>query len=156
MGFRRSNRDQENLLLMRFSSIIYGRQKAKRWDTTDSNFVNSAILLYQHRADSKSFLFRCLPALPFSVSRKSFACHSYENSWVCTDNSHSEVVALHSRELPALSFQALANCPFRNSFPLIFIQNDGGLAEFSSTSGPRTFNLCVWHTCETGGGVCSC
>jgi hypothetical protein len=30
-----SNRDQENLPLMRFSSIIYGRQQAKRWDTTD-------------------------------------------------------------------------------------------------------------------------
>src|SRR6266403_5062992 len=35
IGIRRSNRDQENLLLMRFSSIIYGRQKAQRWDTTD-------------------------------------------------------------------------------------------------------------------------
>ncbi len=32
MGIRRSNRDQEDLLLMRFSSIIYGRQEAKRWD----------------------------------------------------------------------------------------------------------------------------
>src|SRR5271156_6773850 len=30
-----SNRDQENLPLMLFSSIIYGRQEAKRWDTTD-------------------------------------------------------------------------------------------------------------------------
>src|SRR5271155_3061857 len=30
-----SNRDQENLPLMLFSSIIYGRQEAKRWDTTE-------------------------------------------------------------------------------------------------------------------------
>src|SRR5258707_7022882 len=30
-----SNRDQKNLPLMRFSSIIYGRQEAKRWDTTE-------------------------------------------------------------------------------------------------------------------------
>src|SRR5208337_3144986 len=33
-----SNRDQKNLPLMRFSSIIYGRQKAKRWDITDSHY----------------------------------------------------------------------------------------------------------------------
>ena len=33
-----SNRDQENLPLMRFSSIIYGREEPKRWDTTDSAY----------------------------------------------------------------------------------------------------------------------
>src|SRR4029077_8324294 len=38
-----SNRDQENSPLKRFSSIIYERQEAKRWDTTvmDYKMYNS-------------------------------------------------------------------------------------------------------------------
>lgn len=36
ISIRSSNRDQENLPVMRFSSIIYGRQRPKRWDTTDA------------------------------------------------------------------------------------------------------------------------
>src|SRR5437899_8307935 len=35
------------------------------------------------------FVFKRLRTLSFSVSSKSFACHSYENSRVCTNNSHS-------------------------------------------------------------------
>ena len=35
ISIRSSNRDQENLPVMRFSSIIYGRQRPKRWDTTE-------------------------------------------------------------------------------------------------------------------------
>src|SRR5258706_11780081 len=38
IGISRSNRDQENLPLMRFSSIIYGRQEAHRWDTTEGYY----------------------------------------------------------------------------------------------------------------------
>ncbi len=38
---------------------------------------------------SKPFQFRALRTLSFSVSCKSFACHSYENCRVCTNNSHS-------------------------------------------------------------------
>ena len=34
------------------------------------------------------FVFKRLHTLSFSVSRKSCVCHSYENSWVCTNNSH--------------------------------------------------------------------
>jgi hypothetical protein len=34
IGIRSSNRDQKKLSLMRFSSTIYGRQEAKRWDAT--------------------------------------------------------------------------------------------------------------------------
>src|SRR5882672_7406843 len=37
----------------------------------------------------KSPVFSLLPTLPSSVSRKPFACHSYENCRVCTNNSHS-------------------------------------------------------------------
>src|SRR2546422_1833340 len=35
------------------------------------------------------FVFKRLRPLSFSVSSKSFACHSYENSRVCTNNSQS-------------------------------------------------------------------
>src|SRR5260370_16613978 len=35
------------------------------------------------------FVFKRLRTLSFSVSSKSFACHSYENSRVCTNNSQS-------------------------------------------------------------------
>src|SRR3989442_3321880 len=34
------------------------------------------------------FVFKRLRTLSFSVSSKSFACHSYENSRVCTNSSH--------------------------------------------------------------------
>ena len=35
IGIRRSNRDQENLPVMLFSSIIYGNREPRRWDTTE-------------------------------------------------------------------------------------------------------------------------
>jgi len=35
------------------------------------------------------FVFKSLRTLSFSVSSKSFPCHSYENCRVCTNNSHS-------------------------------------------------------------------
>src|SRR5207247_8949217 len=35
------------------------------------------------------FVFKRLRTLSFSVSSKSFACHSYENSRVCTNNSQT-------------------------------------------------------------------
>ena len=38
---------------------------------------------------SKPFQFKALRTLSFSVSCKSFACHSYEKCRVCTNNSHS-------------------------------------------------------------------
>jgi len=78
--------------------------------------------------DSKSFLFKRLRALPSSVSCKSFACHSYENNRVYTNNSHSGTRrAPFTRALPALSFHALANYPFRNLFLLITMQTAGGV-----------------------------
>ena len=40
-------------------------------------------------AQSKPFQFKALRTVSFSVSCKSFACHSYENCRVCTNNSHS-------------------------------------------------------------------
>src|SRR5260370_9623763 len=38
------------------------------------------------------FVFKRLPTLSFSVSCKSCVCHSYENSRVCTNNSHLEPI----------------------------------------------------------------
>ena len=38
-----SNRDQENSPLKRFSSIIYERQEAKRWDTTDIEQIITSV-----------------------------------------------------------------------------------------------------------------
>src|SRR6267142_1004984 len=64
------------------------------------------------------FVFNRLRALSFSVSRKSFACHSYENCRVYTNNSHFETqsppLAAHqprvvSHESPVTSHQSLAD-----------------------------------------------
>jgi hypothetical protein len=53
------------------------------------------------------FLFKSLHTLPSSVSRKSFACHSYENCRVYTNNSHSGTRPSGLRFLCALSVSAL-------------------------------------------------
>ena len=45
--------------------------------------------LYKKCALPKPFQFRALRTLSFSVTCKSFACHSYENCRVCSNNSHS-------------------------------------------------------------------
>jgi hypothetical protein len=49
-----------------------------------SGFALSSLFAFR-----KSLVFYSLRTLPSSVSRKSFACHSYENCRVCTNNSHS-------------------------------------------------------------------
>jgi len=53
-----------------------------------------------------------LRTLSFSVACKSFVCHSYESLMVI---------------IVTLSFHALTNCKFHNSFLLIFMQNAGGV-----------------------------
>jgi len=53
------------------------------------------------------FFFKSLRTLPSSVSRKSFACHSYENCRVYTNNSHSGTRPSGLRCLCALSVSAL-------------------------------------------------
>src|SRR5260370_26486269 len=62
-----------------------------------------------------------LRTLSFSVACKSFVCHSYESLMVI---------------IVVLSFHALTNCKFHNSFLLIFMQNAGGVgwAHLSSQS----------------------
>ena len=47
-GIRSSNRDQENSSLMLFSSIIYGSQEAKRWDTTGILCIITKLEFFQH------------------------------------------------------------------------------------------------------------
>jgi hypothetical protein len=80
--------------------------------------------LLRHRHSQKRN-FHSPYTLPSSVSPKSFACHSYENTggvevffpfW----NSPS----LWTSPILVLSFHALMNCKFYNSFVLIFMQND--------------------------------
>src|SRR5260370_2392114 len=46
IGIHSSNRDQEDLPVMLFSSIIYGSQEAKRWDTSDPQQV---LKIEEHR-----------------------------------------------------------------------------------------------------------
>jgi len=46
-------------------------------------------LIARHPSPFSSFPFTHLRTLTFSVSRKSFVCHSYENCRVYTNNSHS-------------------------------------------------------------------
>src|SRR6266404_3757062 len=52
--------------------------------------IFSVLNLFEKCALPKPFQFRALRTLSFSVSCMSFACHSYENCRVYTNNSHSE------------------------------------------------------------------
>src|SRR5882672_876514 len=77
-----------------------------------------------------TFVFNRFRTLPSSVGCKSFACHSYENCRVCTNNSHSETqrpqlaAILPSRDEKRVTASPLesvfANCdgckPFRIRF----------------------------------------
>ena len=73
------------------------------------------------------FVFKRLPTLSFSVSCKSCVCHSYENSRVCTNNSHSGTHSRVTTIIAVLSFLALANCPFCNPFVLMVFHLMGGV-----------------------------
>src|SRR6266704_3397590 len=97
------------------------------------------------------FVFKRLRTLSFSVSSKSFACHSYENSRVCTNNSQTgtrfspiptRLPAVVGRCTQVLSFQTLAHSfaclemptPLFSSIPALFAQNTrvgGGAVENS-------------------------
>src|SRR5882672_5802730 len=50
--------------------------------------TNSLQALTSKKCMCKSLVFYSLRTLPSSVSRNSFACHSYENCRVCINNSH--------------------------------------------------------------------
>ncbi len=83
------------------------------------------------------FVFKRLRTLSFSVSSKSFACHSYENSRVCTNNSqtgtrHWPLISRYCTQ--ALSFHILTHSfarlemstPLFSSTPALFAKNTGG------------------------------
>src|SRR5216683_5754619 len=55
-----------------------------------------------------SFKISGLRTLSFSVSSKSFACHSYENCRVCTNNSHSGTPPSHPTPLVASLYRSPA------------------------------------------------
>src|SRR5882724_4087072 len=64
--------------------------------------TNSLQALTGEKCICKSLVFYSLRTLPSSVSCKSFACHSYENCRVCTNNSHFGTRWL-PRAVPGLS-----------------------------------------------------
>src|SRR5713101_8321721 len=83
------------------------------------------------------FAFNRLRTLSFSVSRKSFPCHSYENCRVCTNNSHFGTC--ESPIIPHLNTQVLSFHTLAHSFApdkklsrlfsgdsALFDQNTGG------------------------------
>ena len=105
----------------------------------------SFLLSAQHSPRFSPFVFNRFQTLSFSVSCNPFICHSYENSRVCTNNSHSGtqssasvkivVLSFHAltncplfpRVKQSLYFHALTNCPFRKSFLLTFMHRMGGV-----------------------------
>src|SRR5438093_437777 len=56
----------------------------------------SSLLFVQNSPQFLPFVFCCFHTLSLSVSRNFFACHSYENCRVCTNNSHSGTPASSS------------------------------------------------------------
>ena len=61
------------------------------------------------------FVFKTLRTLSFSVSRKSCVCHSCENGWVCTNNSHSGTLRRALANLPLNHFDGGASRFFRSA-----------------------------------------
>ncbi len=80
-----------------------------------------------------TFVFNRFRTLPSSVGCKSFACHSYENCRVCTNNSHSETqrpqltAILSSRDEKRVTASPLesvfTNCDGCKSFRIRFYEN---------------------------------
>jgi hypothetical protein len=80
--------------------------------TTSSASLTSHETLLRESRISKSLVFNALQTLQNSKSCKSFACHSYENCRVYTNNSH-----FGSPCLPRASRGALAAMGTRSSLP---------------------------------------
>src|SRR6266581_848036 len=84
-GFIRSARFFPALLAMRARhAVLPTRSVSSRpthLRTSSQSACESPQILF--------FVFKRLRTLSFSVSSKSFACHSYENSRVCTNNSQT-------------------------------------------------------------------
>ena len=77
-----------------------------------------------------SFQISGLRTLSFSVSSKSFACHSYENCRVCTNNSHSgtrhsPLITPHCTQV--LSFHILAHSFARTKISTFLFSSDSAL-----------------------------
>src|SRR6266851_8832956 len=93
------------------------------------------------------FPFNRLRTLSFSVSRKSFPCHSYENCRVCTNNSHSgtrhsPLITPHCTQV--LSFHILAHSFARTKISTFLFSSDSALFAKKHPGGggvpkPQTF-----------------
>src|SRR5260370_2336553 len=86
------------------------------------------------------FVFKRLRTLSFSVSCKSCVCHSYENSRVCTNNSHSGTHSLDRNYHRSSFFSCACELPILQ--PLCFdgLEFNGG-TPLPSTFDIRTFRL---------------
>src|SRR5712692_3516758 len=97
--------------------------------------------------NKNSFQISGLYTLSFSVSSKSFACHSYENSRVCTNNSHSgtrhsPLITPHCTQV--LSFHILAHSFARTKISTFLFSSDSALFAKKHPGGggvpkPQTF-----------------
>ncbi len=70
--------------------------------------LNNFLQLDEKPVAASPFRFKGLRTLSFSVSSKSFACHSYENCRVCTNNSHSGTPPSHPTPLVASLYRSPA------------------------------------------------
>src|SRR6266478_1313335 len=94
----------------------------------------SSLLHAQNSSRFLLFVFNRLRTLSFSVSRNSFACHSYENRRVCTNNSHYGSSRAQSRETRSSSLpknrRSFFSCTYKLPilYPLCFDihASDGG------------------------------
>ncbi len=87
-----------------------------------------------------SFQISTFRTLSFSVSSKSFVCHSYENCRVYTNNSHSgthpsPLITLHS--IQVLSFHALPHSFARTKNSTPFFSSDSTLFAKNTRGGGR-------------------
>ncbi len=89
---------------------------------------------------NRFFQISALRTLPSSVSCKSFACHSYENCRVHTNNSHSGT--RHSTLITRHCIQVLSFHILAHSFAL----NKNSTVLFSSDSALFAQNTRVWGT----------
>src|SRR6267142_2244363 len=92
-----------------------------------------------------SFCLAFLCTLSFSVSSKSFYCHSYENNrGVYRLFPYWNSMLILWREPIALCFHTLTNCLFRKPFVLIFMYRMGG-------GGGDRLQLLKYHLSFEGG-----
>ncbi|SRR5216684_2038590 len=98
--------------------------------TSFNSHVHSSPKISAKPRPKRSFQISALLTLSFSVSSKSFVCHSYENCRVCTNNSQSGTrYSLIStlRRTQVLSFHTLAHSFAQSKITTLFFSSDSAL-----------------------------